>query len=325
MGGITHFDLDARETGAGRTMQVPKDSSLPGTLKGAAAGRVTKVPDDSGEAGRSRKAAGTRSRRGANRESEHDRKIEQLEASNAALREALATVAHELRTPLASIVAYNDLLLRNRSCSLSKKELEQLTIIRRNAGLLDFLVQDLAEMARMSSGALPIRAGVFDVSEMIQEVCESVRPFFDANRQTLNILLPPTDTWVNGDSVRLQQVVANLLTNASKFSPPASQIDIAAEVDSSKMMVQVVDRGIGIDREDHGKLFSSFFRTGDRASDGLGLGLYIAQSIVEAHGGEMSVKSRKGRGTTMSFTIPRLGFATPGNAARKSGLKTSPA
>ena len=82
--------------------------------------------------------------------------IEQLQESNAALTEALATVTHELRSPLASVVAYNDLLLRNKNGDLSPLELDQLTIIRRNAGLLDFLVQDLAEMARLSSGALPI-------------------------------------------------------------------------------------------------------------------------------------------------------------------------
>ena len=94
-------------------------------------------------------------------------------------------------------------------------------------------------------------------------------------------------------------------------------------------MVQVVDRGIGIVREDHGKLFRSFFQTGDCASDGLGPGLYIARSIVEAHGGKMSVKSEKGRGTTMAFTIPRIGSGVGSAAAsmssRKYGLETNPA
>ena len=139
--------------------------------------------------------------------------------------------------------------------------------------------------------------------------------------------MPPADTWVTGDSVRLQQVVTNLLTNASKFSPPSSQIDIAAEVNNSKLMVQVVDRGIGIDREDHSKLFSSFFQTGEYSSDGpgLGLGLYIARSIVEAHGGKMSVKSEKGRGTTMTFTIPRTGLGTQVSSARKSDSKATEA
>ena len=281
--------------------------------------------DESGEPGRGRETSGMRSRPGTNRESEHDRKIEQLEASNATLRKALSTVAHELRTPLASIVAYNDLLLRNRSGSLSQSELEQLTIIRRSAGLLDFLVQDLMEMARMSFSALPIRPGAFDASEMIQEVCELVRPFFDANRQTLDVLSPPPDTWVAGDSVRLQQVVANLLTNASKFSPSSSQIDLVAEVDSSKLMVQVIDRGIGIDHEDHGKLFNWFFQTGDYASDGLGLGLYIARSIVEAHGGKISVKSKKGRGTRMAFTIPRTSPPTGKIPTSKNAPESDPA
>ncbi len=306
-------------------MQVPKKSSLPGTLRASAIGeRIMKKPDESGQAGQGGEEAGMRQQPGADHEPDHDRKIEQLEASNADLREALATVAHELRTPLASIVAYNDLLLRNRSGSISQKELEQLAIIRRSAGLLNFLVRDLAEMTRLSSGALPIRPGVFDAAEMIQEVCELVRPFFDANRQTLNVLSPPADTWVTGDSVRIQQVVANLLTNASKFSPPSSHIDLAAEVDNSKLMVQVVDRGIGIAREDHEKLFNSFFQTGDYASGGLGLGLYIARSIVEAHGGKMSVKSEKGRGTTMAFTIPRVGSAAR-ISSRKYGPGTKPA
>ena len=87
------------------------------------------------------------------------------------------------------------------------------------------------------------------------------------------------------------------------------------------MMVQVTDRGIGIDREDHDKLFRSFFKAEKFASDGLGLGLHIAQSIIEAHGGELSAMSEKGRGTTMTFKIPRTGMTSPEISDRFNGTR----
>jgi signal transduction histidine kinase len=143
---------------------------------------------------------------------------------------------------------------------------------------------------------------------LIEESAISMQPVLDLAGQTLVVHPPPSGSVINGDKSRLHQVLENLLTNASKFSPLSSHIDLAAELDDSRLYVQVVDRGIGIAKDEVDKVFDYLYRAntgpGNRVP-GLGLGLLITREIVQAHGGNLSIKSEIRRGTTVSFAIPR--------------------
>ena len=135
-----------------------------------------------------------------------------------------------------------------------------------------------------------------------------MQPVLDLVGQTLVVHPPPAGSMINGDKSRLHQVIENLLTNASKYSSPSSHIDLAAELDDSRLFVQVVDRGIGIPKDEVDKVFDYFYRADTGAGNrvpGLGLGLFITREIVNAHGGNLTIKSEIGRGTTVSFAIPR--------------------
>jgi signal transduction histidine kinase len=235
--------------------------------------------------------------------------LQELERENDAMRRALAIVSHEMKTPLTSIVAFCDLLLRNRENQLNSRAMGQLTSICRNAGRLTEIIEDLGQVVLLGSqGGLSITPSSFDAAALIEETATSIQPVLDMAGQTLIVHPPPTGSMIQADKSRLHQVLENLLTNASKFSPPSSHIDIAAELDDSRLYIQVVDRGIGIPKEEVSKVFDYFYRAntgaGNRAS-GLGIGLFITREIVHAHGGNLSIKSEIGRGTTVSFAIPR--------------------
>jgi signal transduction histidine kinase len=254
---------------------------------------------------------------GAVNDSPPTRQLQELERENDAMRRALSIVSHEMKTPLTSIVAFCDLLLRNRNDQLDSRAIGQLTSICRNAGRLTEIIEDLGQAVALGSqNGLTITRSSFDAANLIEESAISMQPLLDQTGQTLVVHSPPIGSIVQADRSRLLQVLENLLINASKFSPPSSHIDIAAELDDTRLYVQVVDRGIGIPKEEISKVFDYFYRAdtgaGNRVS-GLGLGLFISQKIISAHAGNLSIKSEIGRGTTVSFAIPR----TPTNDISK--------
>ncbi len=223
-------------------------------------------------------------------------------------RDFISTVTHELRTPLAAVIGYADMLLRDAKGLLPPDQLECLKGIRDNATRQLKLVTDLLDMSQMESHQLRLERQPINLREVAVRAVTTVRPQVLNKSQVLTIEWPDGLPLVSGDADRLYQVLVNLLTNASKFTPPGGRITVTAEVGGDDALtVHVSDTGVGIPPEERALIFERFTRGSDEAirkQPGLGLGLTIARHLVELHGGRIWVASQIGQGSTFSFTVP---------------------
>lgn len=223
----------------------------------------------------------------------------------------VASVSHELRTPLTSIRGFVDLTLLDTELSPSSRR--QLEVARKNTSRLLRLVNDLLFTAQTDQGRLSLEPVVLDlralVAESVDEVVER------AKEAEVRVELELGDpVLVEGDPLRLGQVVDNLLTNAIKYSLPGGTVLVSLTVDPREspdafpqVSLAIADEGIGIDERDQVRLFTRFFRARaaqERAIQGAGLGLSICKSIVEAHGGRIGLESALGEGTVFRVTLP---------------------
>ena len=221
--------------------------------------------------------------------------------------EFVSMVAHELRTPLTSIKGFVDLLRDGDAGELTDEQLEFLTIVATNTDRLVAMINDLLDISRIESGKVELVRTQVDLGQSIRNVATTLRPQIEAKHQRLTLDLPD-NLVVSADADRVAQILTNLLSNASKFTPPDHDITIVAEPLPDAVRVDVTDTGIGLSRADQAKLFSRFYRSTNQAArqtEGTGLGLAITRSLVELHGGTISVRSAPGRGSTFSFTLPR--------------------
>ena len=247
-------------------------------------------------------------------EEELRRRNYQLEQQNLAIEEAnrlktefVSMVSHELRTPLTSIQGYAELLLEDER--IAGEQRESLTLVKKNSGRLLGLINDLLDLSRMEAGRLDLHRTSLDLAHLIPEVAGTLRPLIEAKRQRLRLdlgdALPPV--WADAD--RVTQILTNLISNAHKYTLVEGSITVAARRDDGFVRVDVSDTGIGLSPEDQAQLFTKFFRAHDRSSQaggGTGLGLVITRSLVELHGGRITVSSAAGRGSTFTFFLPVL-------------------
>ncbi len=239
---------------------------------------------------------------------------EELDAQNAALVRAneaksrfLSTVSHELKTPLTAILAFTDILKRDRDNNLSSRQVNQLETMRRNGDQLKMLIDDLLDVSRVDSGAIKIERERFDIQPLLQETAEGLAPIFAEKKQPFELDLGPGAIFVHADRGRIRQVVTNLLSNASKYSPDGSPVSLGAQYSEGGVQVSVRDAGIGISPEDQKCLFTVFFRANNAATrkvSGTGLELVMVKSMVEMHGGHVTVQSELGKGSTFAFWLP---------------------
>ena len=244
-----------------------------------------------------------------------EREAREIAASHAnALREAdrrkdefLAMLAHELRNPLAPI--------RNVAYVLSKGGADPATVrrsgqmIERQASHLTHLVDDLLDVARITRGRVALHREPLSLDTVVDAALETVQPALDSRHQSVSVRQPGEKIFVEGDSMRLCQVLANLLTNASKYSPERARIDIVIDGSAVDAIVEVRDPGAGIDAQLLPHLFDLFLqgdRTLDRAQGGLGVGLTIVKLLVEMHGGTVEALSAGlGKGSEFRIRLPR--------------------
>ena len=230
----------------------------------------------------------------------------ELQALNEQRSNFLSTVSHELKTPLTSLLAFADLLARNRGTNLSERQLQQINVMQRSARRLDVLINDLLDVSKLDAGTFSLSKSEFDVEALLEEIAASFAPIVQQKRQKLNIVHGPDPFWLCSDRDRVAQVVINLLSNASKYSGEESVITLGTFAANGKLTFTIKDAGIGMSKEDQKRLFTPFFRASDdatQAEPGSGLGLVIVKSIVELHGGEISLESEPGVGTTVSVTF----------------------
>jgi signal transduction histidine kinase len=241
---------------------------------------------------------------------ELERRGRDLQSQNEMLRESerrkselIRIVSHELRTPLASILGFTSVLLTR---DVSEEEQRQyLEIIDREGRRLSTLLNDFLDAERLDEGHLHLEPELIDVGKV---VAEQVRLFEgQSEKHTLDMILRSRPLPVHGDPNRLAQVVGNLLSNAIKYSPEGGTVQVVAEQEDGLVRVSVRDEGLGIPDELQEGVFAKFFR-GDALASGIpgsGLGLTIARSVVEAHGGRMSFKSGRGEGSVFWLELPR--------------------
>jgi signal transduction histidine kinase len=217
--------------------------------------------------------------------------------------EFITTAAHEFRTPLTSIQGFSELLLCRQLPPAEQKEF--LTYIHDKAAVLTEIVNDLLDIARIEAGrGIPLRPSPCTARELVDQILPFIQSRPDRSRFQIDLAAPDTSLRVDRD--KIGQVLENLLSNAVKYSPPLTPIRIAGAGTAGEYEITVIDRGIGMTPRQLERIFDKFYRAdaSNRAVGGVGLGMNIARSIVQAHGGRIWVESAPRQGTRAHFTLP---------------------
>jgi signal transduction histidine kinase len=230
----------------------------------------------------------------------------------------LAILGHELRNPLGAILLSIQLLEKKGSDALPRER----AVILRQARLLSRLVDDLLDVSRVTSGKIGLQRAPVDLRELAERCVQSVAVSAAAQRTELTLVSGDTAAVVQGDTIRLEQVMNNLLTNALKYTPPGGHVQVEVSAGPEEVVLRVSDTGVGIDPQTLPRIFELFAQADnslDRAQGGLGIGLTLVRSLVELHGGSVSAGSPgRGEGSTFVVRLPRLRGAPPPKPAGAS-------
>ena len=241
---------------------------------------------------------------------------EQLRQSDRKKDEFLATLAHELRNPLAPIV--NAATLLQRPSIQPEQVTRYAQMIERQSKAMAVLLDDLLEVSRISTGKLLLKKKVVSIASLVESALEPVRAALETKEHTLRVEMNGGDALLDVDPVRVSQVLTNLLTNSIKYSDPGGSIVLRTESTSDQVIFEVEDTGIGLSTEQLPTIFDMFAQVApaiERSEGGLGIGLAVAKALVEMHGGRLEASSR-GLGTGSRFTVrlPRgATYPMPGN------------
>jgi len=238
----------------------------------------------------------------------------------------LATLAHELRNPLAPIRNSVSLLRLSNGAAPSPELWEMMD---RQVSHMVRLVDDLMEVSRITRGKIDLRKARIDLAVVLATAIETSRPLIDAAKHELSLELPKEPLLLEADAVRLAQVFSNLLNNAAKYTDAGGRIRVAAHRDDGHAVVSVADNGVGMSAEVLASVFDMFVQAPlpDRRNDsGLGIGLTIARSLVEMHGGTVSAHSDgPGKGSELAVRLPLAGAGVAEVAARPAAPAPAPA
>jgi len=216
----------------------------------------------------------------------------------------ISMVSHELKTPITSLSGYIQILGLKAKKAEDSAAINLLNKSIRQVSKMTDMINGFLNMSRLESGKIHIDAQPFDMADLLKEAEEESLASITSHHL---VFAPVESSLVIADRDKIGQVITNLITNAVKYSPLGSSINIACVTSSDVAMVSVKDEGIGIDQEDIGKLFNRFYRVQNQASisiAGFGIGLYICKEIIERHQGTIAVKSEVGEGSTFYFTLP---------------------
>jgi PAS domain S-box-containing protein len=219
------------------------------------------------------------------------------------LREqVLAVVSHDLRTPLATIGMASEAMAQDPALREDSTARHHIPIIRRNVRRAARLIGDLMDLSSIQAGQLSLELGECPLAPVLEEALDAHAPLAADKDVRLRLDAPPGDTRTLCDRDRLAQVLGNLMGNAVKFCRGGDEVKVAARVLDGYVEVSVADTGPGIAPDELAHVFDPYWR---RNGTGLGLGLYIAKGLVEAHGGRIDVHSELGKGSRFTFTLPR--------------------
>jgi signal transduction histidine kinase len=247
-----------------------------------------------------------------------DAKVDELAQANMRLYELntlksdfLATMSHELRTPLNSILGFSEVLGSINALDEKQKRYVQ-NIEQSGRALLD-MINDILDLAKMESGKMEVRLTEFQVGQLVAAQCDMARPLAEKKNIDLATDIPPDLPPVRQDQARVQQILNNLLSNAIKFTPEGGRVDVTVRRHGEELALEVRDTGVGIPEEEQQVIFEKFRqgRVGPDAGDpmtreysGTGLGLSIVKELCKLLGGEISVASQLGKGSTFTVRLP---------------------
>jgi signal transduction histidine kinase len=218
---------------------------------------------------------------------------------------ALYFVAHELRNPLATVQFAASMLERDRSEATRERATR---LILGSASRLGRLIEDLVDVARVQAHVLRIETAKLRLENTLAAAVDAAALMFTQKQQCLSTdIAPEAPMWIDGDAGRLEQVFANLLSNASRYSPEGAEISVSAQRAGDRARIVIRDTGVGIRRDMLERIFEPFVREAGGGADGLGLGLTLVRSLVEQHGGHITADSAgPGRGSSFTVDLPLI-------------------
>jgi signal transduction histidine kinase len=241
-----------------------------------------------------------------------DRKVDELAQANMALYESnrlksdfLATMSHELRTPLNSILGFSEVLLSGDS--LSDKQQRWVGNIRSSGDKLLNLINDILDLAKIEAGKMQVRLEDFSVHDVCEGVLNMFRPLAEKKNIDLHSQIDPGIPVMRQDVTKLQQILQNLLSNATKFTPEGGRVLLKADAEGGFVVLTVTDTGVGIAPEEQELVFEKFRQSGNpltREHAGTGLGLSIIRELAKLLGGDVGLQSELGRGSTFTVRLP---------------------
>jgi len=234
----------------------------------------------------------------------------QLEHASAMKSQFLANVSHELRTPLHAIVGYTSVLLEGMSGELSDSQRGKLQRVDSNANHLLTIINDLLDLTRIESGKMPVRVEEFPVQAVFEEVRTEAESLIQASDLRVTFRVPDGVPALESDRQKVKQIVLNLLSNALKFTPDGEvRIEARHEPEEERVAIAVTDTGIGISEDHQQTIFEAFGQSGGSfyasAQSGTGLGLSICRRLATILGGDITLESEEGVGSTFTLVLPR--------------------
>lgn len=250
---------------------------------------------------------------------EFNRMATQLKQLDEMKEEFISSVSHELRSPLAAIKGYIDLLLKGKAGPVSPTQQEYLTIAKESSERLARFINNILDLAKLKGGRMEFSKEPVTLAVLANDIARLFKPPADENQVTLQLDIPNPAMEIQADPERIRQVLTNLISNAIKCTPEGGTITVWARENGKDVRIGVKDTGIGIPQDSLQKVFNKFEQVKEtkhrvRKTTGTGLGLSIAKEIVEAHGGKIWVESQLNHGANFIFTLPREPAGLKGQA-----------
>jgi two-component system, NarL family, sensor histidine kinase BarA len=239
----------------------------------------------------------------------------------------VTSMSHELRTPLNAIIGFSQLMLRSTRSVLDPEDRDGLVTVQRNAHQLLALINQVLDLSRVEAGAVMLSTRRLDLGALAREVVQDARPLLGAKPLELTITVPPAPLVVDGDPMRIRQILTNLIANAIKYTAAGSvHVEVAETYDlevGAAASATVLDTGPGISEDDQARLFQRFVRLDTEATrreSGTGLGLSVSQELAHMHGGRIEVRSDGRSGTAFVLTLPAVAVCAVADVpARQAG------
>jgi signal transduction histidine kinase len=230
-----------------------------------------------------------------------------LRKATQAKTEFMANMSHELRTPLNVIIGFSELMLDEVTGEVNEEQRQSLSDILASGKHLLGLINDILDLSKIESGKVELKQRNFSLPALVKSLQRVMTPILAPKKQSLEVAVARGLSVISADRDKIRQVLLDLLSNATKFTPDGGRLRIEAVADSCCCSISVVDNGIGIRLEDQERIFEPFSQLDNpltREKRGTGLGLAIARQIVEWHGGKIWVESEPGKGSRFTFTLP---------------------